>query len=148
MNEYSADATARVLHDEASAARGAADATTRVYVGEHDEMLRHAIGRLLNSAPDIAVVGSSGTAVGTLRDAPKLAPNVVIVDANMRDGNGLVTCLRLRRELPRVRLLLHVCEARRYPARDARRSGVEYLLRQADPAYLPLAVRNSVTHFR
>jgi CheY-like chemotaxis protein len=70
----------------------------RVYLIDDHPIVREGFARALGEAPDIAVVGQAGTASEALKEAQFEEPDVILVDLNMpdRDGIELVGALRAR----------------------------------------------------
>ena len=49
---------------------------------------------------DLAIVGEAGDCATTLRVAPRLAPDVVLLDLELPDGDGVELCVRLLQRMP------------------------------------------------
>jgi DNA-binding NarL/FixJ family response regulator len=62
------------------------------------------IQRLLGSWCEVVGVVSSAEAV--VESARKLAPDVVVMDATLRDSDGIEACRRISQELPRTRIVI------------------------------------------
>ena len=68
-----------------------------------------AIGRLLVS-DDFEVVGSVDDGARVVEEASRLKPDIVILDLNMPNRNGVDTCRELTRMLPRTRTIVVTAE--------------------------------------
>ena len=89
---------------ESSTARG--DDPIRVFLLDDHEVVRRGIKELLESEPDIVVVGESGLADEAARRIPALRPDVAILDARLPDGSGIDVCREIRSRDPDVKALI------------------------------------------
>ena len=78
----------------------------RVYLIDDHPIVRDAFASALAEAPDLALVGQAGTANEALRETVIVKPDVVLVDLNMPDRDGIELLLALRAQLPLVKLLV------------------------------------------
>jgi two-component system, NarL family, nitrate/nitrite response regulator NarL len=81
----------------------------RVLVAEDHPGMSAAIRRLL-VADDFDVVGSVDDGARVVEEASRLKPDVVILDLNMPNSNGLDTCRELTRMRPRTRTIVVTAE--------------------------------------
>jgi two-component system chemotaxis response regulator CheB len=73
---------------------------TRVLIVDDSAFMRHALGRLLNEAPTLEVVGAACNGVEGLRMAGELHPDVITLDVEMPVLDGLGMLKRLMVETP------------------------------------------------
>lgn len=85
---------------------GAATAPIRVLLVDDHEVVRMGLRSLLGSAPDVQVVGETGTAEGAREQADRLRPDVVVLDVRLPDGSGVVACRDIRSSHPEIRVLM------------------------------------------
>jgi len=78
-------------------------------VAEDHPGVSAAIGRLLVS-DDFEVVGSVDDGARVVEEASRLKPDIVILDLNMPNRNGVDTCRELTRMLPRTRTIVVTAE--------------------------------------
>lgn len=78
----------------------------RVYLLDDHEVVREGIRALLESEPDIEVVGDSGSAVDAAHRIPALRPDVAVLDARLPDGSGIEVCRTVRAVDPAIRGLI------------------------------------------
>jgi DNA-binding NarL/FixJ family response regulator len=90
-------------------------------VAEDHPGVSAAIRRLL-VADDFEIAGTVDDGTRVVEEAARLKPDIVILDLNMPNGNGLDTCRELTRMLPRTRTIVVTAEdpvAFRLPALEA-----------------------------
>ena len=68
----------------------------RVFLLDDHELVREGIRSLLESDPEIEVVGEATTAAQALTRVPLAQPDVAILDVRLEDGNGIEVCRELR----------------------------------------------------
>jgi len=78
----------------------------RVFLLDDHEIVRRGIADLLETEPDITVVGEAGTAAEALRRIPAVQPHVAVLDARLPDGSGIDVCRDIRSSQPSVRCLI------------------------------------------
>ncbi|MEV6911224.1 response regulator transcription factor [Amycolatopsis sp. NPDC051071] len=74
----------------------AAPASLKVFVLDDHELLRYAVRMLLESEPDIEVIGEAATAAEAIARIPALKPDVAILDIRLPDGDGISVCREVR----------------------------------------------------
>ena len=78
----------------------------RVFLLDDHEIVRRGIKELLESEPDIVVVGESGLAQEAARRIPALRPDVAILDGRLPDGSGIDVCRDVRSLDPAIKALI------------------------------------------
>jgi DNA-binding NarL/FixJ family response regulator len=78
----------------------------RVFLLDDHEIVRRGVRELLESEPDIEVVGEAGTAASALARIPALTPDVAVLDVRLPDGDGVSVCRDIRSSLPQVACLM------------------------------------------
>lgn len=73
---------------------------TRVSIVEDHRASRDAFVKLLRHAPDIVCVGAYGNAAQSEKEIPEHKPDVVLMDINLPDGNGIDLVAKLKPLLP------------------------------------------------
>jgi DNA-binding NarL/FixJ family response regulator len=87
----------------------AADGTGRqigVFLLDDHEIVRRGVRDLLETEPDIRVVGEAGTAASALARIPALRPDVAVLDMRLPDGDGVEVCREVRSRMPEVACLI------------------------------------------
>jgi len=78
----------------------------RVFLLDDHEIVRRGLRDLLESEPDITVVGDAGTAAEALERLPQVLPDVAVLDARLPDGSGIDVCRTIRSAHPEIRALI------------------------------------------
>jgi DNA-binding NarL/FixJ family response regulator len=81
-------------------------AVIRVFLVDDHEVVRRGVRELLESEPDIEVVGEAGTAAEALARVPAVKPQVAILDVRLPDGDGVTVCRELRSRMPDLACLM------------------------------------------
>lgn len=81
-------------------------APIRVFVMDNHEVVRRGVSAMLESEPDITVVGEANSGEQALARIPAARPDVAILDVRLPEGNGVEVCRQIRSELPRVACLM------------------------------------------
>ena len=77
-----------------------------VYLVDDHELVRRGVRQLLESEPDIDVVGESASAAEAISRIPALAPQVALVDLRLGDGSGVDVCRDVRSACPAVATII------------------------------------------
>ncbi|GAA1880622.1 response regulator transcription factor [Pseudonocardia ailaonensis] len=70
--------------------------TISVFLLDDHEIVRRGIAQLLESEPDIEIVGEAGTAAQAIARIPAARPDVAILDVRLPDGEGVSVCRDVR----------------------------------------------------
>jgi DNA-binding NarL/FixJ family response regulator len=68
----------------------------KVFLLDDHEVVRRGLSQLLESEPDIEVVGDASTAAQAIARIPALRPDVAILDVRLPDGDGITVCREVR----------------------------------------------------
>ena len=80
--------------------------TIRVFLLDDHELVRMGLRQLLETDPDIEVVGEAGTAAAAIARIPALKPDVAILDARLPDGTGVEVCRLVRSADPSIKAII------------------------------------------
>ena len=86
-----------------------ANETIRVLLADDHAMVREGLRLLLRTAPDVAVIGEADNGVMAVTNARRLVPDVVVLDLDMPNGDGMTAVRELKQSLPNVRVLILTC---------------------------------------
>jgi DNA-binding NarL/FixJ family response regulator len=78
---------------------------TRVLLVEDNRILRDGINAIINEQADLLIAGSLSGTEDILHETRRLKPHVVLIDAGLRNRNGLRIVSLLTRESPRTRVI-------------------------------------------
>lgn len=114
----------------------------RVLVVDDHTLVRAGLCRLLESEDDIEVVGQSGTGIEAVELCGKLKPNVVVLDYNLPDIDGLETTERIVALKSGARVLVLTMYANEeYAIRVIRAGASGFIVKGASTDELIAAVR-------
>ena len=116
-------------------------APLRVMLADDHTLVRAGLHKLLDAIPSVAVVGEAGDGQTLLELAAQQHPDVVLMDIAMPGLNGLEATARLLHDNPAVRvMILSMHQSEEYVRRALRLGAVAYLLKDAAPMELELAL--------
>jgi DNA-binding NarL/FixJ family response regulator len=114
----------------------------RVLLADDHATVRHGLKLLIDSQPDMRVIGEAADGNSVIQQAEALNPDIVVMDISMPGLNGLVatrTLKRLRPDLTIVALTRH--DDQTY-LKDLLRAGASgYVLKQSAPMEFVRAIR-------
>jgi two-component system response regulator NreC len=114
----------------------------RVLIVDDHAIVRAGTRLLLNSQPDIEVVGEAVNGKEGLARAQELSPDVVLMDINMPDMDGIQATRAIKESLPEVRVLaLTMHEDSRYFFQMLKEGALGYMLKGSEPDELLGAIR-------
>lgn len=92
----------------------------RVFLVDDHEIVRRGIAQLVETHPDLSVVGEAGTYADAMRRIPATRPDVAVLDVRLPDGDGVTLCRDVRSAYPDIACLILTA----YDDDDALRSAV------------------------
>jgi DNA-binding NarL/FixJ family response regulator len=114
----------------------------RIILVDDHALVRDGVGRLLEEAPDLRVVGSFEDDADAVRFAARAAPDVAILDIAMPRSSGIDLARRLRAVSPKTRLLMLSMHAQPEYIRQAFSAGATgYVLKESAGSEVLAAVR-------
>ena len=78
----------------------------RVLIADDHALFREGVRAILKSVPDIEIVGEAGTGREALTLASNLKPDVILMDIQMPDLNGVEATQRILRAQPSVGIII------------------------------------------
>jgi DNA-binding NarL/FixJ family response regulator len=116
--------------------------TLRVLVAEDHPLFRKGMISLLSSVPEFEVVGEAATGEEAVARATDLQPDVILMDLQMPEVNGIEATRRILRDNPSVRVLVVTLFEDDDSVFMALRAGARgYVLKDADEEEMVLSIR-------
>jgi DNA-binding NarL/FixJ family response regulator len=113
----------------------------RILLADDHRLVRAGLRKLLESIPDVEVVGECDDGVSVLSFALATKPDVVLMDISMPGLDGLAATAALISAQPAVRvLILSMHHDDEYVRQALRRGASGYLLKDSAPAELGVAI--------
>ncbi|QFU87098.1 response regulator transcription factor [Amycolatopsis sp. YIM 10] len=114
-----------------------------VFLVDDHEVVRRGVAHLLESDPDLEVIGEAGTAAQAMARIPALRPDVAVLDVRLPDGNGVELCRDLRSRLPGLNCLMLTSFTDEQAMLDAILAGAGgYVIKDIDGMRLVAAVHD------
>lgn len=114
----------------------------RILLADDHAVLRAGLRLLLNSQPDLAVVGEAASGLEALDLAAAQQPDLILLDLSMPGLDGLEALPQLRRRAPQARILiLTMHEDPQYLRQALKYGAAGYVLKKAADVELLSAVR-------
>jgi two-component system, NarL family, response regulator NreC len=114
----------------------------RVLLVDDHTIVREGLRALLQGTPGIEVVGEASDGRESLREAQRLSPDVVVMDASMPGLNGIDATQRILELVPATRVLVLSMHAGEEYVRPALRAGASgYLVKGSGLSDLVAAIR-------
>jgi DNA-binding NarL/FixJ family response regulator len=115
----------------------------RVMLVDDHALVRAAVRQAL-TAPDIEVIAEASTAHETLELAPRLHPDILLMDINLPGADGLSLLRELVPRLPDTKIvMLTISEDRRDLLQAVRNGAAGYLTKDLGPDALQRAIRGT-----
>lgn len=113
----------------------------RVVLADDHILVRAGLRKLLESMPDIEVVGEADDGLAVLTLVEQLQPDLALIDIAMPRLNGLDATVHLLQVWPEMKVLILSMHQNEEYVRQALRDGASaYLLKDAAPMELDLAI--------
>jgi DNA-binding NarL/FixJ family response regulator len=114
----------------------------RILLADDHAIVRQGLKLLIDSQPDMKVVGEAADGTEVLRQTKILGLDLVVMDISMPGMNGLVATRTLKREQPNIAVIaLTRHEDDKYAEEVLRAGASAYVLKQSPPADFLRAVR-------
>ncbi|HSD39997.1 MAG TPA: response regulator transcription factor [Rhodocyclaceae bacterium] len=114
----------------------------RVLIADDHAIIRQGLKQILSDTEDLEVVAEADGGVTALQVLRATQCDVVLMDVSMPDRNGIDTLKLVRKEFPRLPvLILSMHPEEQYAVRALRAGAAGYLSKQGAPEQLVTAIR-------
>ncbi len=115
--------------------------TVRVLVADDQALLRAGLSGIVETAPDLTVVGEAATGSEAVAQVATLRPDVVLMDIRMPEMDGLAATRAITAAGPTKVLILTTFDLDEYVYAALRGGASGFLLKDTPPADLHAAIR-------
>jgi DNA-binding NarL/FixJ family response regulator len=117
-------------------------APLRILIADDHATVRQGLKLLIDSQPDMGVVGEAADGNGVLQQAEALKPDIIVMDISMPGMNGLIATRTLKRAQPRVSIVALTRHDDETYVDELLRAGASgYVLKQSAPMEFLQAIR-------
>ena len=114
----------------------------RILIADDHAIVRHGLRQILSDSEDMVVSGEAKSGVQALQMARQGEWDVVLMDVSMPDKNGIDTLKQLKKEYPKLPvLMLSMHPEEQYAIRALKAGASGYLTKQSAPELLVTAIR-------
>jgi DNA-binding NarL/FixJ family response regulator len=114
----------------------------RIFLADDHAIIREGLKALINSQPDMAVIGEADNGRTAWLQTKALAPDVVVMDISMPDLNGAKATEYLKRDCPQTKVLALTVHNDQGYLRQLLKAGASgYVLKRAAVQELVQAIR-------
>lgn len=115
----------------------------RVLLVDDHEIVRAGLKTVLESSPEIEVVGEADTRSGAVTETARLKPDVVLLDIRLPDGSGFEACRKIQAATPDSKVIFLTAFNDDETVFESIASGAEgYLLKDVDSGRLFHAIKS------
>lgn len=102
----------------------------KILLADDQRTMREALRSLIEKHPDMEIIGEAESGFETVKKSKELRPNVVIMDINMPEMNGLEATKKIKALLPRIKVIaLTIIAEKRYVLESFRAGASGYVLK-------------------
>lgn len=117
----------------------------RIIIADDHELFRDGLASMINSQPDMEIVGRAEDGLEVFTLARELKPDLIIMDVNMPISNGLEATRLIHREMPKTSILILTVHEEEEKLFEAIKAGaVGYILKNSDSEKFLEGVRSAL----
>ncbi|MFK7798565.1 MAG: response regulator [Aureispira sp.] len=118
---------------------------TKIILADDHEMLINSIQRLLNSKPEIEVIGKALNGKALLEQLQTQQPDLILLDINMPVMNGMEAAKKIKKLYPAIKILVVTTHIYQAKIKRIIELGVDgYVLKKSNEAELLHAIQNVI----
>jgi DNA-binding NarL/FixJ family response regulator len=119
----------------------------RILIADDHDVIRRGVRALLETRPNLQVVAEAANGRSALALARETMPDIAIVDYSLPELNGYELTVSLKRELPRVEILIYTMYDRETMILDVLRAGARgFILKSETEEHLFAAINALSIH--
>lgn len=119
--------------------------SVRILLADDHTIVRQGLARLLEEQPDLKVVGEATNGQMAVEQALALKPDIVIMDIAMPRMNGIEATKRIRKQLPKTKILILSMYSHEHYIHELLETGVSgYLLKDSSGRDIIKAIRSAM----
>jgi DNA-binding NarL/FixJ family response regulator len=117
-------------------------AKKRIFLVDDHPIVRKGLAQLIDSEPDLSVIGQGEEAYESLRAIREAKPHLVLVDVSLKNSDGIELVKELKAQAPELPVLVVSMHDESLYAERALRAGAGgYVMKQEPPETLLSAIR-------
>ncbi len=115
----------------------------RVYITDDHAIVRQGLKQIIADTRDIAFAGEADTGAGAVQGVKDTPCDVLLLDISLPDRNGIEVLKQIKREHPKLPILmLSMHMEREFAIRALKAGAAGYLTKQSAPMQLVAAIRH------
>ncbi|MGZ8337009.1 MAG: response regulator, partial [Allosphingosinicella sp.] len=122
--------------------------TRRILIADDHDVIRRGIRGLLDDRPELQIVAEAADGREALNQARATQPDIAILDYSLPKLNGYDLTVALKRELPRVEILIYTMYDRESLILDVLRAGARGFILKSETEEHLLAAINALSIHR
>ncbi|MNH91919.1 Transcriptional regulatory protein DegU [compost metagenome] len=117
----------------------------KLIIADDHQLFREGVKRIINMEDDMEVIGECGDGIQVVELCNQITPDVVLMDINMPNENGVVATERLKLIFPDIKvIILSIHDDESYVFETLRKGATGYLLKDMEAESLINAIRSVV----
>lgn len=115
---------------------------TKILIADDHWVIRAGLRALLDSNPDVEVVGEAGDGYEVLEKLETLQPDIILMDLSMPNLDGIETTRQVIKKVPSIKILILTIHEDEGLVKEAIKSGAAgYIVKRAAESELNTAIR-------
>lgn len=114
----------------------------KILVADNHPIVRMGIKQVLEPVSDVQVIADVSTTTELFNALDKLTPDIIILEMDIPEINGIATLRKIKKEYSNIRVLIYSGQSEDVYALSTIRAGAfGYLSKASDPDYILTAIR-------
>ncbi len=119
----------------------------RIFLADHHALIRGGLRTLLLARGDFSICGEADNGIEAVKLAIQAKPDVVVMNINLPDINGVEATRQIRKALPNTEILIFTAENNEDIMRESLKAGARgYLLKAASDDQIMAAIETVARH--